>query len=200
MAVNKIKKIVAISSSPSKGRNSDSMLDNFILGINNSGKDDVTVEKFYLEDVHFDHYQYENRFGPTENEPDFAVLADKMKEADGIVIATPTYNFSVPARLKNLIDRIRFIALDLDKKNILGQPSGKFKKHRMFFIVSGGSPNYIQKILFFLFPIFWLRTVFMYYGSFKINSFYSGDVKTFQSKLILEKCFKKGEKFIKKIL
>jgi len=200
MSEQKIKKIVAISSSPSKGRNSDIMLDNFISGIKNTGKDFVIVEKFYLEDVHFDHYEYENRFGPTENEKDFAILAEKMKTADGLIIATPTYNFSVPARLKNLIDRIRFIALDLDNKNFLGQPKGKFKKHRLFFLVSGGTSVYIQKILFFLFPNFWLRIVFMYYGSFKINSLYSGDIKTYQNKRILMKCFNSGEKFIKKIL
>jgi multimeric flavodoxin WrbA len=200
MPEQKIKKIVAISSSPSKGRNSDTMLDHFIEGVKNNGKDLVEVEKFYLEDIHFDHYCYENKVGPTENEKDFAYLANKFDGADGVVIATPTYNFSVPSRLKNFIDRIRFIALDLDKKNIIGQPVGKLKKHRYFFLVSGGTPKYVQKILFFLYPAFWLRIVFTYYGSYKINSFYSGDIKTFQNPKILKKCFKKGERFTKKII
>ncbi|NCS99036.1 hypothetical protein GW764_02500 [Candidatus Parcubacteria bacterium] len=197
---NKVKKIVAISSSPSKGRNSDTMLDHFISGMENYGKDLISVEKFYLDDIYLDHYDYGNRLGPTEKEVDFKNLALKMDKADGIVIATPTYNFSVPASLKNLVDRIRFIALDLDKKNVLGQPVGKFKRHRMFFLVSGGSPKLVQKILFFLFPPFWLRVVFMYYGSFKLNAFYSGDTKSFQNPKILKKCFKKGERFAKRVI
>lgn len=198
--MSEIKKIIAISSSPSKGRNSDTMLDNFISGIENFGKDLVSIEKFYLEDIRFDHYEYNNRLGATENEKDFAELAEKMRTADGIVIATPTYNFSVPASLKNLIDRIRFIALDTEKKNILGQPVGKFKKHKMFFLVSGGTPNFIQKILPILFPNLWLRVVFMYFGTFNIKTLYSGDIKTFQNKKVLLKCFKKGEKFAKRLL
>ncbi|MEX1168449.1 MAG: NADPH-dependent FMN reductase [Hydrogenophaga sp.] len=31
-------------------------------------------------------------------------LADAMRSADGVVIASPEYNFSIPGRLKNLID------------------------------------------------------------------------------------------------
>lgn len=199
MENKKVKKIVAISSSPSKGRNSDTMLDHFISGVENEGKDLVKVEKFYLEDIYFDHYDYANRMGPTENEKDFSELAYKMDEADGIIIATPTYNFSVPASLKNLIDRISFIALDKDKKNILGQPVGNFKRHRLFFLVSGGTPTIAKKILFFLFPDLWLKSVFIYYGSFKSSSYYSGDTKTFNNQKILKKCFKKGEKFYNKV-
>lgn len=200
MQENKTKKVVAISSSPSKGRNSDTMLDYFIEGFKKESKGKIDIDKFYLEDIYFDHYDYGNRLGPTERESDFKELALKMDKADGIVIATPTYNFSVPASLKNLVDRIRFIALDLTKKNILGQPVGKFKKHKFFFIVTGGTPKIAQKILFFLYPAFWLKIVFAYYGSFSFRSFYSGDTRTFENKKILDKCFKKGEKFARKIM
>jgi multimeric flavodoxin WrbA len=200
MEDKEIKKIIAISSSPSKGRNSDTMLDHFVSGVENYGNDLIEIEKFYLDDIYFDHYDYGNRLGPTEKESDFRELALKMNDAEGIIIATPTYNFSVPASLKNLVDRIRFIALDLEKENILGQPVGNFKKHRFFFLVTGGTPKYAQKILFFLYPAFWLRIVFMYYGSYKMNSYYSGDTKAFENPKILKKCFKLGEKFSKKIL
>jgi len=194
----KVNKIIAISASPSKGRNSDTMLDYFIKGMESNSKNNLLIERFCLEDIHFDHYNYYNGKGPTENEKDFAKLAEKFKEADGIIMSTPVYNFSVPARLKNFIDRIRFIAVDLENKNIIGQPTGKFKNHRMYFLVSGGTPKWAKDMLFFLYPGFWLRVVFAYYGSFKTKSFYSGDIKTFENKKILDQCFKKGLRFSKK--
>jgi multimeric flavodoxin WrbA len=200
MSEQKVKKIIAISASPSKGRNSDTMLDHFIKGVKSKNDNEIEVEKIYLNDIEFDYYQYENKNGPLENEKDFADLANKIKNADGIIIATPTYNFSVPAKLKNLIDRIRFIALDLERKNILGQPVGLLKEKKFFFIVSGGTSNIIQKIIFFLYPAFWLKAVFAYYGSFKLKSFYSGDLKSFENQKILKKCFKKGRKFARKII
>ncbi len=192
-------KIIAISASPSKKRNSDTMLDYFILGLKEKSKNNLEVEKFYLNDIEFENYQYENSLGAMENEKDFSELVNKFKESDGIIIATPTYNFSVPAKLKNFIDRIRFIALDLEKKNFLGQPVGKLKKQKIFLLVSGGTPNWTHFFLFFMYPDFWLRAVFFYYGNKKILSFYSGDIKTYQNKKILTKCFKRGQKFAKKI-
>ena len=193
-----IKKIIAISASPSKGRNSDTMLDYFTKGIGSKSKNKLSIEKVYLDDISFDTYKYENKNGPTENEDEFSKLTQKIKECDGIVIATPTYNFSVPAKLKNLIDRIRFIALDPEKKNILGQPVGKLNNHKLYFLVSGGTPSWARFFLFFLFPPFWLFVVFAYYGSFASGSFYSGNTRTFENKKILNKCFKRGQKFSEK--
>ena len=91
-------KILALSCSPSRGRNSDTMLDHFILGMKEVK--DVEVEKIYLDDINIDTYKYENSKGPRENETKFKELSEKItKEISGLVIATPTDNFSVPAHL-----------------------------------------------------------------------------------------------------
>ncbi len=193
-----MKKIIALSSSPSRGRNSDTMLDHFIEGV--STVEGVQIEKIYLSDIFIEHFKYENSLAPTENEKDFAELVEKIKSANALVIATPTYNFSVPAQLKNFIDRIRFFALDMNKRNFANQPVGKLSYLKTYFIVSGGTPNWAQKILFFAFPPFWLRGIFLYYSAHVLGAFYSGDVKTFQNKKVLNKVNKKGVKFAKQVL
>lgn len=190
-------KIIALSCSPSRGRNSDSMLDAFIEGVRTHNQ--ITVEKIYLEDIKINTYCFENRTGVCEDEPQFDELIESIKYAQGLIIATPTYNFSVPAHLKNFIDRLRFFALNMEQKNKLGQPIGMLSYLKTYFIVSGGTPGWAQKILFFTFPPFWLRSVFLYYGSVVYGALYSGDVKTFKNKKVLAKCKKAGIKYGRKI-
>lgn len=186
-------KILALSSSPSRHRNSDTMLDNFIVGMNKvSG---IEVEKIYLEDIPIDFYNFENGTGPGAHEEKFKILTGKIQESDGLVIATPTYNFSVPAHLKNFIDRIRYISLDLSKRNKIGQPVGKLSYLRMYFLVSGGTPRWAETMLFFAFPSFWLRSVFLYFNAKVLGAFYTGNVKAFENRTILDKCIKKGERY-----
>lgn len=174
------------------------MLDFFISGMNEA--EGFEIEKIYLTDIHINNYKFENGFGPEENEPEFKILCDKIQKTDGLIIATPTYNFSVPASLKNLIDRIRFFALDLENENKLGQPNGKLGYLKLYYLVSGGTPKWAQKILFFAFPPFWLRSVFLYYGANCMGAYYSGDIKTFENKKILNKCKKLGHKYAYQLL
>jgi FMN-dependent NADH-azoreductase len=191
-------KILAISCSTSRGRNSDTMLDHFILGMKEVP--DIQIEKIYLQDIPIDLYTYENSRGPTDHEQEFKELTQKItNEISGLVIATPTYNFSVPAHLKNFIDRIRFFALDFTRKNKLGQPIGKLGYLRTYFLVSGGTPNWAEHILFFVFPSFWLRGVFLYFNAKVMGAFYSDDVKTFKNVKILKKCFIKGKRYAQKV-
>lgn len=193
-------KIIALSCSPSRGRNSDHMLDSFIEGMKEVSN--IEIEKIYLEDIEIDNYNFENsKKGTMDHEVKFRELTGKIQnEATGLVIATPTYNFSVPAHLKNFIDRLRFIALDMDKKNSIGQPVGRLRHLKTYFLVSGGTPAWAEKILFFTFPPFWLRGVFLYFGSHVMGAFYSGDIRTFENKIILDKCKRKGKKYAQKLV
>lgn len=195
---NKEYKIIALSSSPSKGRNSDKMLDSFINGINQYSK--IKVEKIYLNDIYIENYNFQNRKGPTDKEKDFQNLIEKIENSNGLIIATPTYNFSVPAGLKNFIDRIRFIALDFEQKNRLGQPVGKLDYLKTYFLISGGTPKWAEKIVFFAFPAFWLRSVFLYFGAHCLGAYYTGNLKAFENEKILNKCKKLGLKYGSRIM
>jgi FMN-dependent NADH-azoreductase len=190
--------IIALSCSPSRGRNSDSMLDAFIDGVRTH--DNISIEKIYLEDVAIDTYKFTNSTGPQEHEVEFQKLTEKIKSAQGLIIATPTYNFSVPAHLKNFIDRLRFFALDMNNTNRMGQPVGGLSYLKTYFLVSGGTPKWAQRILFFAFPPFWLRAVFLYYASQCYGAYYSGDTATHQNKEILAFCTKLGKRYGKKVL
>lgn len=190
--------IIALSCSPSRGRNSDQMLDHFILGAKEAPG--IQIEKIYLGDIPIDYYSHENSRSASAHEGKFAELTERIEKADGLVIATPTYNFSVPAHLKNFIDRIRFISLDLDHKNGLGQPVGKLGHLRTYFLVSGGTPTWAEKILFFAFPAFWLRGVFLYFGAKVMGAIYTGNVKSFEDESLHEKCRRAGKRYARKVL
>lgn len=189
--------IIALSCSPSRGRNSDSMLDAFIRGA--QGVPGITVQKVYLSDVPIDTYTFENSVGPQPHETAFAQLAAQIQAAQGLVIATPTYNFSVPAHLKNFIDRMRFFALDMGKRNQFNQPVGKLGFLRTYFLVSGGTPRWAQKFLFFAFPPFWLRGVFLYCGAHVLGAYYTGNVAAFKDARELATCEKRGKQFARRV-
>lgn len=174
------------------------MLDAFIQGVNTVPG--AQVEKYYLDDVPFDTYSFENRNGPEPHEAEFKKLTDMIQSAHGLVIATPTYNFSVPATLKNFIDRMRFLALEFEETTKLGQPKGKLTYLYTYFLVSGGTPTWAQKILFFAFPPFWLRGVFLYYGARYTGARYSGDLETFNNKKVLRACTRSGVRYAKRVV
>lgn len=190
--------IIALSSSPSRGRNSDTMLDHFLEGARSVHG--ISAEKVYLSDIPMDYYTYENSRGPAPHEDKFRHLTDKLKSAKGLVIATPTYNFSVPAALKNFIDRIRFIALDLTRKNMIGQPVGMLHGISTYFLVSGGTPVWAEKILFFAFPPFWLRGVFLYFGANVMGAYYTGNIRSFENKKVARVCYDRGVKYARDLL
>lgn len=192
-------KIIALAGSPSKGRNSDSMLDAFIRGA--LSVQGIEVEKFYITDIPMQDFTFQNSTGVLPDESAFANLTQKiMAESRGLVIATPTYNFGVPAHLKNFIDRARFFALDMKEKTALGQPKGALGHIATYFLVSGGTPKWAQRLLFFTFPPFWLRGVFLYFGAKVYGAYYTGDVRAFENERILKTCEKRGRAYAQKLL
>jgi len=192
---NMIRKIIAIAGSSSKGFNSDTMLEAFIEGARDAGAE---VEKIYAYDLDIPYYEFARRI-PLPEEKDLINLANKIKSAQGLVIATPTWNFGIPGRLKNIIDRIGFFALDYKNINMFGQPTGQLGYLKTFFIASGGAPWFFQKLAFFLFPPFYLRMIFMYYGAKMGGSIFgSGLAGAHNAKsdlALLERCKKAGMKY-----
>jgi len=170
-----MKKILALSASPSKGWNSDSMLDQFIDGAKEI--DGVEIEKIYVIDLPVLPYSFENREPDPQKEPEFCAFIDKFKAANGIVIATPTYNFGVPGSLKNLIDRLSPLCLNYSKLNSFGQPTGLLGDKIVFSLISGGTPNFIKSLLWFWFPAVWFSGIWWYFGAKNLGHVYGGGLK-----------------------
>jgi chromate reductase, NAD(P)H dehydrogenase (quinone) len=58
-----------------------------------------------IEQVHFDDIPFYNADLHTEQLPESVVpLVKKIKAADGVIIVSPEYNYSIPGALKNAID------------------------------------------------------------------------------------------------
>lgn len=197
-----MKKIIALACSPEKGGNSDTLLDEFIKGVSRVAW--VTIEKVYLHDIPIAPYSYVKKFPDLQEEPEFVALTEKLAEADGLVIATPTYNFGVPAPLKNFIDRIGFMGLDYKNLNVFKQPTGLLGYLRTYCIVTGGTPNHIQNLLFVAFPRFILWVELLYYGVRRYGSSFAGgltySMPAKKRPKLLRKYASIGEKYAQKLL
>ena len=198
----KVPYILAIASSPSKGFNSDSMLDAFIEGAK-SADVNPTIEKLYLYDLNIPYYEFARRVPlDTPEEHDIKMVADKIMGAQGLVIATPTWNFGVPGKLKNLFDRLGYVGLDYKKMNWLSQPTGQFTHLHTFFPLAPYHPL-LKKLLFPIFPPLWLSVAFLYYGGKLGGSIFGGGLggaHTSKSDLrLMARCREAGVRFAKKI-
>lgn len=163
-------KVTAIIGSPEEKGNSETLLQAFLKGMNSN---QVEAKIYDLKEMDLAYHCHQCKV-PLQPELKFKQLVADIESSQLLIIATPTYNFSVPARLKNLVDRLGFMALNYQKLNHFKQPSGKLGYLKTYFIVTGGTPNWIKNLLFPLFPDFWLQVVFWYYGAKRGGSQYAG--------------------------
>lgn len=131
--------LVAGTNDPS---NSATLAAAFADGARDAG---VAIETVFLRDLHIEHFTMERYHASCQPNDDFCALQEKIEQAHGIVIATPIWNFSVPAHLKNVIDRIGAFALD-EETHSKGQLKGK----PFFFLFTGGAPLIAWKALMYI--------------------------------------------------
>lgn len=129
--------LVAGTNEPS---NSDTLAHAFIEGLKKQSAANVT--KIRIRNLSIDHFRIEHYDQHFPHEPDFLKVKELLERADGFVIATPIWNFGVPAHLKNLIDRIGSFALDPETRS-----KGMLKGKPFFLIYTGGSPAPGWKVL-----------------------------------------------------
>ena len=99
------KNVLVISASPRKGGNSDTLCDEFIRGVQESGNQ---AEKIFLASKNIKYCIGCGVCNTTHRcvqKDDMAEILDKMVEADVIVLATPVYFYTMDAQMKTLIDR-----------------------------------------------------------------------------------------------
>jgi len=125
----KILVLVAGTNDPS---NADVLADTFIEGIRQNPAPEVT--KLLVKDLGLEHFSLKHYAPDVPEEEDFRRLREAFRNLNGLVIASPVWNFSVPAHLKNLIDRIG--AFGLKEKHTRAALTGL----PFFLIFTGGAP------------------------------------------------------------
>lgn len=117
-------KVYAINGGPRKGKNTDQMLDSFIKGIAET-REDAEIEKVYVYDLKASGCKscYGCRIKTLD--PGQCIVKDgsyellrKVKNCDGIVIASPIYWWDVTAELRGFLERLFYsmTAMPEDKK------------------------------------------------------------------------------------
>jgi multimeric flavodoxin WrbA len=132
-------KILAISSSPRKGGNSDLLLDAAIKAAANGGAD---VEKLHICELSIKPCTGCLRCNLTgrcaQKGDDWAGFSAKFVEADALLIAAPVYFWYVPGTLKTLIDRFRsLIHVTMGTEHITCTPRDWKPKNFGFILVQG---------------------------------------------------------------
>lgn len=97
--------ILAITSSPRRGGNSETMLDAAVQGARSAGAD---VEKVALRDLGFKpclNCGGCHQTGRCVQQDEYAALNEKLRAADRLLLATPIFFGSMCAQLKCLVDR-----------------------------------------------------------------------------------------------
>ncbi len=127
--------LVAGNSNPS---NSNKLADEFIEGMKEVpgiSFEKIQIKELALEQFSLKHYEQ-------NPEEDFKRLKGLIESSSGIVIATPIWNFSVPAHLKNVIDRMGAFALDAETRS-----KGQLKGRPLYCIFTGGASDLAWKAL-----------------------------------------------------
>jgi len=133
--------IVALSGSPRRGGNSETLLDSAVEGALSAG---ATVSKIVISELRIQ--PCENcggcdRSGRCVQKDDMDRIYDELSRADAIIVATPIFFGSVTAQLKAVIDRCqplwvrRYLLKQKPEKErrVLFLCVGGFKKHDELF-------------------------------------------------------------------
>lgn len=139
MSTNK-EKVLVISASNNKDGNSATLCKWFLEGANT---DTYEFEWVYLYDLHIDAFTNENRKALVEQDPknkDIRDLITKIESVKKVVITTPIWNFSVPSKLKAMIDRTMASGRIFDTEKGKKVPGWKGKKFYLLFTM--GAPWY----------------------------------------------------------
>ena len=98
-------KIIGISASPRRHGNSETLLDHALMGArsNSAETEKIILSLLDIKPCHGSHICLQE--GKCFIEDDMALLIEKIKNADGVIVSSPVYFGSITAQLKTMIDR-----------------------------------------------------------------------------------------------
>jgi multimeric flavodoxin WrbA len=135
--------VVAFVGSPRKGGNSDRLTDEILAGAAEAGHE---TEKIYLTDYALT--PIDAVYGGEENwidsrQAEADQLIDRMVAADGVILASPVYWFSVSGLLKLFIDR--WSLYQRDGKRLMELTPGK--RLAVALALADPEPGYLPLVL-----------------------------------------------------
>lgn len=126
---------------------------------------DIVIHKVRLKDLSIGHFNLEC-YGPSCPIDGLSHVQSLIEKSDGVIIATPIWNFGVPAHLKNLIDRMGSFALDESRS--LGTLEGK----PFYLIFTAGMPKaawpFLRK------TVSGVSIAIQYFGGSVLGTFFEG--------------------------
>lgn len=144
--------IVAGTNDPS---NSQYLAETFREGAKMAGVESTILRLKNMRVDHFDLACYEK---DNTTSDDFQTIRTCIESSSGVVIASPIWNFSVPAHLKNLIDRMGSFGLDRETHS-----KGTLNAKPFFLLYTGGAPMIAWKALMYLTTLH-ITEAIRYYG------------------------------------
>ena len=98
-------KWIAVIGSPRRGKNTDSMVNYVIEGLN---ENNISVDKFFLSGSNISTCtgcEYCIKTGICIIQDEITEIINNMKKVDGYIFASPAYNYNMTAQMKALLDR-----------------------------------------------------------------------------------------------
>lgn len=140
------KKWIAVIGSARKGKNTELLVDYLIAGLRLKN---IDIEKFVLDSKNIstcNGCEYCIKTGNCIIQDDITEIIKRMKEVDGYIFASPSYNYNITAQMKALIDRTFCLndytngwksRLSPNKKSILVGVCGGKAKECMGYTIQG---------------------------------------------------------------
>lgn len=160
-------KVLALVAGTNEPSNAELLCDSFLKGVKDA-LPDAEIVKLRLRDLTIKHFHLDDYHPACGSEDDFCRLQEHVESSDGLVFATPVWNFSVPGHLKNVIDRMGAFCLDEETRT-----KGKLPATPCFFLYTGGAPLPAWKGLM-RFTTSHLPESLRYYGATIIGKDYEG--------------------------
>ena len=158
--------ITLILASPNHPSNSETVAQSFVEGINSV--ENANIATVHLSNMDLAYFTPEYYEEGAVVEEDFQKFESIIQASDGIVIATPVWNFGVPGKLKNLLDRMGSFALDKEQRR-----NGQLNGLPFYLIFTGGAPTVAWKGLMHNTTAF-VREGLKYFGCTFIGHLYEG--------------------------
>lgn len=160
---SKPSRVVVIVAGMNEPSNSSFLADQLIEGMKKVPG--LSFEKIRLKELSLHHFTLAD-YAEESCEPDYLRIKTLIQDASGVIFATPVWNFSVPAHLKNLIDRMGTFGLDSETHS-----KGQFNGKPFGLIYTGGAPLIAWQALMYLTTLHVAEALKYYGGSVVLRHF-----------------------------